>query len=146
MPSLDRRLVALRRPFDGLLPTPPHVTQQPTDVIWMVAHAEAAPDHLGHPLGGPHVAAEPVRFCPLCQERRELRPLLLTRPWNHAGRCPTRKGLNAALLAGAFEPLAHRPFTDSQRHGDVLLQPALLLQGPGALAPLLAPIGLLWCS
>src|SRR5260221_6622158 len=54
--------VALCRPLDRLLPTPPEVTQPPTDVVAIGAHAKGTSDHLGHPRGRPDVPAEPVRF------------------------------------------------------------------------------------
>src|SRR5260370_4721867 len=98
------------------------------------------------PLGCPHVAAEPVCFRASGEQRRDLRPLLRTEPCSHAGRWPTRQRLHAALLTGTFEPLAHGSFPDAQRGGDVLLQPTLLFQDPGALPPLFAPVGLRWCS
>ena len=44
------------------------------------------------------------------------------------------------LLPCPFEPLADSSSGDSQRGGDILLFPALLLQLPGASPPYFAPV------
>ena len=114
-------------------------------MIGMVAHAKGALDHLRYPLGGPHIAIKAVGGGPMRQQQRDLRPLLAAEPRRHAWGWPALERLNA-LLTSAGEPLAHCPLTHPKRGGDVLLQPPLLFQGPGALAPLFAPVSLLWCS
>src|SRR5262249_35152056 len=103
-------------------------------------------DELCHPPGRPHVAAEPIGFRSPSEKCRQLRPLLDTLSGCRPGRRMPHKRLHSAFLASALEPLAHRPLTHPQRPGDILLRPSFLLQGPGALAPLLAPVGLSRCS
>ena len=46
-----------------------------------------------------------------------------------------------ATFSPSFEPATYRPFTHSQGDSNVLLLPALLLEYPGAFAPLFSPIG-----
>ncbi len=146
LPLLDRLLVALRRAFEGLLPTPAQAAQHPTDVVGMVAHTEVAPDHRGHPFGGPHIATEAMRLCSTDQQARELCPLVRAQPRPHAWWWLSGQRLHAASLTRPLHPLTDRPFTHSQCRGNIVLRPALLLQRPGAFAPLFAPVGLLRCS
>jgi len=81
---LDRLLVALRRAFERLLPTPSQVAQQSTDVVRMVAHAEMTPDDLSHPFGGPYVPAEAMRFGSTDEQAGDLYPLVCAQPWLRA--------------------------------------------------------------
>src|SRR6266516_7450409 len=51
-----------------------------------------------------------------------------------------------ASFSPSFEPLTHRPFTDSQCYGYILLLPALLFQLPGSHTSFFSPIGFSWSS
>ena len=111
-------------------------------MIGMIADAEGALNHLRHPFGGPDIAREAVRWRSAGQQRGKLCPLLNREAWRYSRRWPVCQRLDP-LLARARTPVADRTLTSPQRHGDVLLVlllPPRLFQGPGALAPLFAPI------
>ncbi len=108
---------------------------------WVIPDAKGAPDDLRHPLAGPHLAAEAVRFRPAVHEGGQLGELL-----GAQARLPTGCGMAPqpfhALLAPPLEPLADGTGRHAESGGDVLLFPALLFQLPGTLSPPLAPIEL----
>ncbi len=113
-------------------------------MCWVVPDAQGAPDDLRHPLAGPHLAAEAVRFRPAVHEGGQLGELL-----GAQARLPTGCGMAPqplhALLAPPLEPLADGTGRHAEGGGDVLLFPALLFQLPGTLctlSPPLAPIEL----
>lgn len=114
--------------------------QQPADVRWVVADAEAAPDHDGYPLARPDLSTEAKCLRPARQERRELGPLRGREFGSPPRRRAAAQRLHAAALTGALEPLADRSRRHAQRGGDVLLFPALLFEFPGASPPSLAPV------
>jgi hypothetical protein len=60
---LNRRLVALGGPLDGLLPAPAELSEQTTDMVAVIAHAEGVPEHLHDPVSRPHVAAKAIGLC-----------------------------------------------------------------------------------
>jgi hypothetical protein len=72
-PALDGGLVALPRAARRLLPAPAEAVQQAADMIAAVAHPEASPDQIGHPLRGPQGRRKAVGFGPLDQQARQLR-------------------------------------------------------------------------
>jgi hypothetical protein len=115
--------------------------EQPADVGGMVGDAKGAPDHLRHPLAGPHLAAEAVRLWPPLQEGRQLGALLQREP-RLAARCGMAAQRLHPLLPCPLEPLADRASGHPQRGGDVLLLPALFFQLPGASPSPLAPVEL----
>ena len=70
LPLLDGHLVALRRSRQKMLPTPPQLTQQPTDMVAVVVYTEGVGDELRHLPSCPDVTAEPMRFGAPRQKRR----------------------------------------------------------------------------
>ena len=86
-----------------------------------VAYPKGLPDHLCHAGGCPQIAAKAVRCRSAFQESRNLGALLRAQPRHSAWPRMARQRFDAAALAGALEPLAHRAFTHAQGDGDVLL-------------------------
>ena len=74
---------------------------------------------------------------------RKLRLLLHAQPRYHSVQWLMGQRFLAASLTRALHPQTDRPVTHPQRGGDVSLPPLLMLQRPGAFAPLFAPVGLL---
>jgi hypothetical protein len=66
-PLLDGRLIALAGLLGGLLPSPPQLAQDSTDVCRMVADAILPLDDLSYALSGPDIAAKAIGFRPTLQ-------------------------------------------------------------------------------
>ncbi len=105
----------------------------------MITHAEDAPDHLGDPLGRPHLSAKAKRLRASRQHLWQLGHLLSTQLRLRAWRGMTTQRLDS-LSSPSFEPLAHRSFAYSQSLGNVFLLPALLRQFPGPSSASFFPI------
>ena len=106
----------------------------------MVADAEGALDQDGHTGAGPDLAAKAEGLGTACQERGQVGALLGCQL-----RCGSRRRMVAQGLdplgPSAFEPLAHRAFRDTERHGNIALLPVLLGQLPGAEPAVFFPVG-----
>src|SRR6266699_830911 len=76
VPVLNGLLVALRRPLDRLLPTPARLTQDPSDVITMIAHPKRPVNYLSDTVGSPHISPKTVGFRSFGQQVRDLGLLL----------------------------------------------------------------------
>jgi hypothetical protein len=104
----------------------------------MIFHPELFNDQARHPAAGPDRAVQAKRSGALGQkvgQGRELRSRQSARP-------PTGRVVWQPLngLAGpALEQLAHDRWRYAQNCDDATLFPSLLVQGPGAQAPTLAP-------
>jgi hypothetical protein len=70
-PVADGRLVALQGATRGLLRTPAQLMQQPSDMIDVIAHAEAALDQLRHPRAGPQIGVKARRLGTLHEQPLE---------------------------------------------------------------------------
>ena len=115
----------------GLLRAPVHGVQQPTYVIDVIAHAEAALDVLGHAGTGPQIGGESRRLRPAQQLLFQLLALArrqFRRP--SAGRNGAQGGLASGAL-GAL-PTAHAAGINLEDAGDGSLSQALLEQIDGA--------------
>jgi len=115
-------------------------------VIGVVAHPKLPPDDSRHPLGGPDFPTEAERFGPLRQQLRPFVPLLVRQFRWRAGRHPAPQRLDTAF-AGTPHPLADGSRRHSERAGNRLLRPVLLLQCPGSQPPPFSPVAgrLLFC-
>src|SRR5260221_647909 len=107
----------------------------------MVGDANGAPNDLGHPPAGPHLAAEPVRLRPPLHQGRQLGELLGCEPGLAPGGGMAPQRLHP-LLPAPLEPLADGARGHPECGSDVLLFPALLFQLPSASPPSLAPVEL----
>jgi hypothetical protein len=93
----------------------------------MIPDPEMQPDQMRNPLSRPDLAAKPVGFCPKSQEMRQVLDLLRRQLGGTSRGLTTAQRLDPAD-ASASTPLAHRPWGDAQRLGNVFLLPALLFQ------------------
>src|SRR5258705_13923120 len=146
LPPLNRFLVALRRPRDGLLSAPAQSAQQPADMIARIAHAKRSLAHRGDAVRGPDISAKAVALRSAFQQPGDLRALLRAQSRHSSWPRMTCQRLSAAPLPTTTQPLTNRSFAPSQRDGDILLHPALLFERPGAFASLFAPVRFAWCS
>ena len=70
-PVTDGHLVTLQGATRGLLRTPAQLMQQPSDMIDVIAHAEAALDQLRHPRAGPQIGVKARRLGALHEQPLE---------------------------------------------------------------------------
>ncbi len=131
-PLPNARFVALDGFARGLSWSPVHGVQQPTNVIDMIAHAEAAFDVLGDARTGPQVGGESRRLRPAQQLLFQLLALAQRQfRWSSAG----RNGLQSGLACGALGalPATHAARIHLQKASDFSLRQILLEQIDGAL-------------
>jgi hypothetical protein len=139
-PAGNGRLVALPRPPCGLLPAPPQRLQQTADMAGMIPDTPRQVDDCGNPSAGPKLSSKPVGFGTALQELGQAGEVLASEPTGCAGWGSVAEGI-WPTLAGAFHPLADRPFADAQGLGDLALRPAVLLELPGLETSGLFPVG-----
>lgn len=84
-PALNRRFVPLGGSADGLLGAPARRTQQPADMIRMIANAEFVPNDRCDALGGPDLTEEAKGFGASGKQAGELCELLGGQPWRGTG-------------------------------------------------------------
>jgi hypothetical protein len=105
----------------------------------VVRDAELLGDDGGHPCARPGLAAEAVCFRPVCQELRNLRPLL---PGQLGDGTRMRMGAQplVAMFSHGAHPLADGPFGHAEGGGNRLLLPAVALERERTVASQLQPI------
>ena len=127
-PALDFRFVAFAGAPLGFLRAPAAAAQDLPHMGRMVAHAEVALDHLGHPRQGPQLARVPVSGRPFQQQLQQL--LFLFR---RQARGPSRMRLRCQRLRAAFSchllPALHRRRGGPHLPRDLANPPAFPQQG-----------------
>lgn len=105
----------------------------------MVRDRELLADDFGHPRTRPDLAAEAVCFGPVCEELRNLRPLLLGQLGDST---QVRMGAQSlvAMLSHGAHPLADGSFGHAEGGGNRLLLPAVALERERTVASHLHPI------
>ncbi len=130
-PTCEGRLVPLDGPPERDLGRPTQFLEPTSDMVLMVTDAELLLDDPGDAGTGPDLAAEALGFGPVPQELGN--PSLLRGGQlglgSGTGRGP--KSFHPGISATA-EPAADGHLGDIQGVGDVLLNPALWFQLPGA--------------
>src|SRR5438128_3861986 len=76
IPVSDRFFIPLGRSLYWLLSTPARFTQQPSDVITMIAHPKRPVNYLSDTVGSPHISPKTVGFRSFGQQVRDLGLLL----------------------------------------------------------------------
>src|SRR5262249_29709459 len=122
-----------------LLRTPAGGTQQPADMIRMVADMELFANHYCDAPGGPDLADEPKGFGTPGEQSGELCELLGAQPGRGPGRWLTVQGFDTSF-ARPLQPAANRALGDAQCISDGGAGPASLMECPRPQSAPLAPV------
>lgn len=126
-PAADDFLVSLDGPPNWHLGRPMQFSEQPADVAFVVADAKLLLDYFGDASAGPHLTPEPVGLRAMPEELRD-QTLLSGREFGRTSRTGVSAQSLRSAVTGMGEPTADAHRGDTERLGDVMPRPALLLQ------------------
>ena len=138
-PGLDRLLVALPGASDRLLAAEAQRFEDATDMRDVIAYAKGALDQGSDAPTCPDRTTETEGFGALIEQGGQLGTLLCGQPRERAAGLLASQGTDTVGV-GTCEPFADRALSDTQRVGNLLLCPALLVEFPSAQAAPFAPV------
>jgi hypothetical protein len=112
------RFGALAGAPSGLLQTPAKSVEEAADMARVVGDATRQPQHRGDPATAPDLPAKAIGFGAAGQAFGQAVQLCGRQATWGTGRRSVTARLRAPL-AGACQPLAHSPFADAERLGDL---------------------------
>lgn len=116
-PALDGLLVPLTSAACRLLPTPTKPMQQATDVIAVIANAQAPPEQIGDALRGPDSSGKSVGFGAVRQQTGKLGQLCASQ-FGRATRARDTAQPRPSSSAGLLRPLMHSLSAHTQLAGN----------------------------